>query len=148
MLGIDDAASAAMKLLDDGINKIWPNPEDRASADAITIKATADAAIGQLQASMSVMLAEAQSADKWTSRARPSFLYVMYTMILCALPMGIVSAFNPAAATHVADGLRAWLAAIPSDLWSVFGFGYAGYTMARTSEKAGGLLPALTGKKK
>ncbi len=31
----------------------------------------------------------------WTSRARPSFLYVIYVLLLWALPMGILAAFRP-----------------------------------------------------
>jgi hypothetical protein len=31
---------------------------------------------------MAAVLAEAESPDPWTSRARPSFLYVMYVLLL------------------------------------------------------------------
>jgi len=81
---------------------------------------------------ISVMLAEASSTDKWTSRARPSFLYVIYILILMALPMGVVSAINPELAISIAKGMQAWLAAIPESLWAVFGVGYTGYTIARS----------------
>ena len=80
---------------------------------------------------MSAILAEAKSADPWTSRARPSFLYVMYIMILAAIPLGILSVFNPGAAAQIATGMKAWLSAIPDNLWNVFGLGYLGYTGAR-----------------
>jgi hypothetical protein len=80
---------------------------------------------------LSAILAEAKSADPWTSRARPSFLYVIYIMILAAIPMGVLSAFKPAIAIQVAAGMQAWLSAIPDTLWSVFGVGYLGYTGAR-----------------
>lgn len=56
---------------------------------------------------LSAILAEAKSKDPWTSRARPSFLYVMYIMILAAIPMGILSVFNPVASTQIAAGLQA-----------------------------------------
>ncbi len=67
-------------------------------------------ALGKLQemengiqlATISVALAEAQSSDKWTSRARPSFLYVMYTMILFAIPFGFLYAFRPEFAAKMA----------------------------------------------
>jgi len=81
---------------------------------------------------LSAILAEAQSKDPWTSRARPTFLYVMYIMILSAIPMGILSVFKPLMATQIAEGMKAWLAAIPSELWTVFGVGYLGYTGARS----------------
>jgi Holin of 3TMs, for gene-transfer release len=147
MLGIDDAIGAGAKLIDDAIDKIWPNPEDKAKAEAISIRAAADAAVVTMQAQMSVMLAEEQSQDKWTSRARPSFLYVVYLMILTGIPMGVLWAFEPAYAERIAIGLQRWLQAIPSDLWSLFSTGYLGYVAARTVEKHGGVMPTLTGKK-
>ena len=88
-----------------------------------------------LQTRMSAILAEAKSADPWTSRARPGFLYVIYLMILAAIPMGILSAVNPVMALDVADGMKAWLTAIPDMLWGVFGAGYLGYAGARSFDK-------------
>jgi hypothetical protein len=145
--GIDDAVAGATKLIDDAINKIWPDPSQKATAEALTIKATSDAAIAQMAQQMSVMLAEANSADKWTSRARPSFLYVMYAMILWSLPMGIVYAINPVLAGHIADGMQASLAAIPESLWTLMTTGYLGYVGAREIGKAGGVVPLFKGKK-
>lgn len=83
-------------------------------------------------ARLQVMIAEASSQDKWTSRARPSFMYVMYTMILASLPMGVLSAYDPSLAKGIAEGMQAWLKAVPTDLWYVFGIGYTGYTVARS----------------
>ncbi len=88
-----------------------------------------------LEVSMSAILAEAKSADPWTSRARPSFLYVMYAMILAAIPMGIVSAIHPETAIAIADGMQAWLGSIPEGLWAVFGAGYLGYSASRSWDK-------------
>lgn len=136
--GIDDAVAGASKLIDDAINRIWPDPASKATAEAITIKATADAAIAQMAQSMSVMMAEAQSTDPWTSRARPSFLYVMYVLILFAIPMGFLAAFRPDLAVAVAKGMQAWLGAIPDGLWATFGTGYAGYAIARSWDKRAG----------
>jgi H+/Cl- antiporter ClcA len=137
--GIDDAISNVSSLLKDGIDKIWPNPTDEAAAKVAILKATADAAVSQLQAANQVMLAEASSQDKWTSRARPSFMYVIYVCILTGLPMGVLSAFNPETATNIAKGFQAWLSAIPQDMWSLFGVGYVGYTGSRTWEKVKGV---------
>lgn len=138
-VGIDDAVAGAIKLIDDAINKIWPDPQQRASAEATLIKAQAEAAILQMQQQMSVMLAEAQSNDPWTSRARPSFLYVMYLMILVCLPFGVLWAFNPVIGQRMADGMQQWLSAVPDALWQTFMVGYLGYTGARTWEKAKGV---------
>lgn len=137
--GIDDAVGAASKLFDDAINKIWPDPTAKAAADAQVIKATADAALAQLQTQMSVMLAEANSTDTWTSRARPSMMYVMYILILTAIPMGLLYAFDPKHADLIAKGLQAWLSAIPDSLWSLFQFSFLGYSASRTVEKVKGV---------
>jgi len=137
--GIDDAVANASKLIDDAINKIWPDPKDAAAAQATIIRANAEAALAALQQQMSVMLAEANSTDKWTSRARPSFLYVMYILMLGSIPMGIIYAIDPAHADKIAVGLQKWLAAIPDAMWTMFGFCFCGYTGARTVEKIKGV---------
>ncbi len=90
----------------------------------------------QLQTRMSAILAEAKSSDPWTSRARPSFLYVFYIMILISIPIGILSAFKPDMAVAIAEGMQSWLAAIPGELYAVFGAGYLGYTGAREYGKS------------
>ena len=142
-----DPVTAVSGLLDDAINKIWPNPEDKANASAISMKAAADAAISQLNAQLSVMKAEESSEDPWTSRARPSFLYVIYILILASLPMGVLFAFNPVVATAVVTGFHNWLSAIPSDLINLFGIGYLGYTGSRSVEKHLDLKAKINGVK-
>ena len=82
------------------------------------------------------IMAEAQSKDPWTSRARPSFLYVMYIMILSAIPFGILHIFAPAAASALTAGMKAWFDAIPTELYVLFGVGYTGYAGMRTIDKA------------
>lgn len=146
--GITQTISSVSSLFDDLINKIWPNPEDKAKAEAIAVAATAQSAIQQLQAAQSVMLAEAQSADKWTSRARPSFLYVMYVMILASIPFGIVTAVAPGVGANITTGLKLWLAAIPAPLWDLFQVVALGYMGARTLEKGVGLVTTSISAKK
>ena len=139
MVGIDDAVAGASKLIDDAINKIWPDPNDAAQAQATISRATSEAALASLQQQMSVMLAEANSTDKWTSRARPSMMYVMYVMILASIPMGVLFAFDPNHADLIAKGLQRWLAAIPDSLWQLFTFCFLGYTGSRSIEKIKGV---------
>jgi hypothetical protein len=136
--GIDDAIASATKLIDDAINRIWPDPAAKASGEALIIRANAEAALAQLRQQMSVMQDEARSTDPWTSRARPSFMYVMYILILAAIPMGIVSAVSPDTAHAIASGVQRWLAAIPADLWQMFGLCFVGYSASRTVEKVKG----------
>lgn len=137
--GIDDAISAVAGLGETIVKTIWPNPTEAANAQATVIQAQVDATVKQLQAAQAVMLAEAQSSDPWTSRARPSFMYVMYTCILAAIPMGVLFAISPEVANRVATGFGAWLNAIPESMWQLFGVGYLGYAGARTWEKTKGI---------
>lgn len=110
------------------LDKLFPDPAERVKAEL----AIREVDFKETELQLSAILAEAKSTDPWTSRARPSFLYVMYIMILIAIPMGILSVFKPDMAIQIANGMKAWLAAIPEALWAVFGVGYTGYTMARS----------------
>ena len=77
-----------------------------------------------------------QATDRWVGRARPTFLYVMYVLLLWAIPMGLVAAFSPETARNIAAGMNAYLAGIPEPLYALFGTGYLGYTVAREWGKA------------
>jgi hypothetical protein len=81
-------------------------------------------------------LPDAIATDAFTRRARPTFLYVMYVLLLAALPIGLLAAIRPAAASAIASGMRAYFAAIPEPLYALFGTGYLGYTAAREWGKA------------
>jgi hypothetical protein len=76
--------------------------------------------------------------DPFTRRARPTFLYVMYVLLLAAIPVGLLAAIRPAAAQAIATGMRAYFGAIPEPLYALFGTGYLGYTVAREWGKAKG----------
>ena len=124
------------------IDKIWPDKTaqeaERAKAQLALMQLQQDGEFRALQVSMSAIIAEASSADPWTSRARPTFLYVIYVMILMGIPMGVLSAFRPDLSTAIANGLNQWLAAIPSELYTLFGVGYLGYAGTRSFEKLKG----------
>ena len=77
--------------------------------------------------------------DRWVTRARPAFLYVMYVLLRGAIPVGLVAAICPACAAAIAHGMAAYLAAIPEPLYALFGTGYLGYTAARTVGKIKGV---------
>lgn len=120
------------------IDKIIPDPRARDAAKLELLKMQGSQEMETLRTQLSAIVAEAQSTDPWTSRARPSFLYVMYAMILWAIPMGLIAAVQPKMAANVAAGMTAYLAAIPESMWALFGTGYLGYTAARTWGKAKG----------
>jgi preprotein translocase subunit SecY len=116
-------------------DKIWPDPAERAKAEVLIRSAEVQAEVQRTASELSAIIAEAQSPDPWTSRARPTFLYVMYMMILAALPFAVLWAFYPQTAERMATGLQKWLTAIPEEMWWLFGAGYLGYTGGRTFEK-------------
>jgi hypothetical protein len=130
--------TAAVGVIGKVIDKVFPDPVQAALAKAELVKLQQDGELKELEIRMSAIIAEAQSKDPWTSRARPSFLYVMYALILAAIPMGVLHAYNPELAVSIAAGLKAWLEALPEELWWLFGAGYLGYTGARTIDKAKG----------
>lgn len=123
------------KLLD----KIIPDKEARAKAQLELIRLEGTQEMEMIEARLQAIVAEANSKDPWTSRARPSFLYVMYVLILTALPMGLLSAFNPDAAMDIANGMNAYLSGLPEPLYALFGTGYLGYTAARQWGKIKGV---------
>lgn len=121
------------------IDKIIPDKEARERAKIELVKLEGSQELQAIQARLSAIVAEAGSADPWTSRARPSFLYVMYALLLWALPMGLLAAFRPDTARDIAAGMNAYLNGLPEPLYALFGTGYLGYTAARQWGKMKGV---------
>ena len=120
------------------IDKIIPDKAERDRAKLELIRLQGSQELELIQARLAAIVAEANSPDPWTSRARPSFLYVMYALILWALPMGLLSAVSPATAAEIASGMTSYLGALPEPLYALFGTGYLGYTAARQWGKIAG----------
>ena len=121
------------------IDKVIPDNEARARAKLELLALEGTHELKQIEARLSAIVAEANSRDPWTSRARPSFLYVMYALVLFALPMGVISAFAPGIAHGISGGITADLGAQPEEHYALFGTGYLGYTAARQWGKAKGV---------
>ena len=121
------------------IDKIIPDKAARERAKLELLKLEGSQELENIQARLSAIVAEAGSNDPWTSRARPSFLYVMYAIILWALPMGLIAAFRPEAARDIAAGMNSYLNGLPEPLYALFGAGYLGYTAARQWGKLKGV---------
>ncbi len=121
------------------IDKVIPDKaqRDRAKLELLQMHGSQD--LAEINARLSAIVAEANSHDPWTSRARPSFLYVMYVLLLWALPMGLLAAFSPAKAAEIAAGMNAYLSGLPEPLYALFGTGYLGYTAARQWGKVKGV---------
>ena len=121
------------------IDKIIPDPRARDAAKLELLKLEASREIDAVRAQLSAILAEAQAADPWTSRARPAFLYVMYALLLWSIPMGLIAGIRPELAEAIARGITAYLNGLPESLYALFGTGYLGYTAARTWGKVKGV---------
>lgn len=132
LLGI---GKAAMGMVDTVADKFFVDAKDKEAFKLTALKLQQDGTFREQENQLSAIVAEAKSSDPWTSRARPAFLWVIYIMILFAIPMGILSAFKPLIATQVAAGMQAWLEAIPEALWALFGAGYLGYVGSRSYDK-------------
>ena len=121
------------------LDRIVPDKEARERAKLELIELEGSHELRAIEARLSAIVAEARSTDPWTSRARPSFLYVMYALILWALPMGVIAGFWPETARDIAGGMNAYLGGIPEELYALFGTGYLGYTAARQWGKIKGV---------
>ncbi len=121
------------------IDKIIPDPKARDAAKLELIKLEGTQEMEAVRTQLSAIVAEAQSPDPWTSRARPSFLYVMYALLLWAIPMGLIGAVQPDMARGIAAAMNAYLSGIPESLYALFGTGYLGYTAARQWGKIKGV---------
>ncbi len=120
------------------IDKVIPDPKARDAAKLELLRLQGSQELDLLKTQLSAIVAEADSSDPWTSRARPSFLYVMYAMILLSVPMGVIAAFRPATAIAIGEGMTAYLNGLPEPLYALFGTGYLGYTAARQWGKTRG----------
>lgn len=127
--------TALLPGLFDLVGKLFPDPAAKAEAQRKLLELQQNGEFRELEKAFEAITTEAKSADPWTSRARPSFLYVIYLMILASIPMGALYAFSPVLAGNMVVGVQTWLNAIPEALWALFGAGYLGYTTARSYDK-------------
>lgn len=122
---------AGSRLLD----RLIPDPVEREKAKLALLQAEGQQALQEMQITLSAILAEANSADPWTSRARPTFLYVVYCVILLCVIGAVIGIWWPQEVFQAAENLNRLLSAIPEPLWWLFGAGYLGYTGARSFDK-------------
>ncbi|MBC6439179.1 MAG: hypothetical protein GDA49_01925 [Rhodospirillales bacterium] len=66
------------------IDDLFTSDEERAAAKQRLLELQQKGGFAKAEQQLSVILAEAQSQDPWTSRARPTLFYLMYSVIaLC-----------------------------------------------------------------
>jgi Holin of 3TMs, for gene-transfer release len=132
---LDALIAPIAKLLD----KLIPDPQARDAAKLELLRLQGGQEMEGMKVQLSAIVSEAQSTDPWTSRARPSFLYVMYVLLLWSIPMGLIAAIEPTMASAISTGMTSYLKAIPEPLYALFGTGYLGYTAARQWGKVRGV---------
>lgn len=118
------------------LDKVIPDPAQKAQALLEAEKLRQDGSFRELELAIRAITTEAQSADPWTSRARPTFMYVFYglivSLVVIAPALGIAA---PDQMSQFFANVKAGFEAIPEALWWTFSAGYLGYTGARTFEK-------------
>lgn len=121
------------------IDRWFPDPEKKAAAERDLLQMQLSGELKATEVRLSAIIEEARSADPWTSRARPSFLYVFYTVIFSLTVLApIIGVFFPAQMETFFSNVGKGFAAIPEELWWTFTAGYLGYAGFRTHEKTKG----------
>lgn len=127
--------SALANLVPSVLDKIFPDKEKANEAKLKFLELEQKGEFRGDELRYEAITTEAKSDDPMTSRARPTFLYVMYIYILAGIPYAIFYSFYPDNAVLVAAGLKAWFDAIPGEMYALFGAGYLGYGAYRTYDK-------------
>jgi len=118
------------------IDRMFPDPEEKARAKQELTKLEQEGELEQMSVRLSAILAEAKSDDPWTSRARPSFMYVFYLVILSLVIVApLVGVAYPEQMTLFFDNVSKGFTAIPEELWATFTAGYLGYGAMRSYDK-------------
>lgn len=133
-----DPLTAAFEIGSKIIDKVFPNPEQRDAAKLELLKAQRTGELDEVKIQLSAIIADSQSADRWTSRARPSFLYVVYILLLWSIPMGLLAMFAPDKAVAFTAGFKGWMEALPEPVLQLFGVVMLGYVGGRSWEKVKG----------
>lgn len=114
----------------DIVNRFVQTPEEKAKAllelRALEVRET-DIIVSSAAAALK---AEAESPDPWVRRARPTFLYIMYTVLVWNFILLPVTQLFTSQPLHPIE--------LPTDLYYLFGAGFLGYVGARSWDKKGG----------
>lgn len=133
-----DPLTAALDIGGKIIDKIFPDPAQRDAAKLELLKAQQSGALDEVKLQLSAIISDSQSTDPWTSRARPSFLYVVYVLLLWSMPMGMIAMFYPDKAAAFTTGFHAWMTSLPDPVLQLFGVVMTGYVAGRSWEKVKG----------
>lgn len=122
------------------IDKLIPDPAANAAAQLELMRLDQNGQLQELQTRMSAILAEANSQDPWTSRARPSFMYLFYLiisfMVMAAPMLGI---WFPEKMDLFFLNVTKGFNSIPVELWYTFSAGFLGYSGSKSFEAIKGV---------
>ena len=130
--------ASIISLVGSALDKIFPNKSDAQKAKLKLLELEQQGELTALETQAAMITAEANSEDKWTSRARPSFLYVMYAVILLGVPLAILNIYFPDQVRLFESAFKDYLNSVPKILWECFTTGYLGYVGARSYDKTHG----------
>jgi hypothetical protein len=117
------------------LNKIIPDKTERDKYQLKLLELEQQGEFKDQEMQYQAIFTEAKSEDKWVARARPTFLYVIYFIVVLSVPIGALYAFYPLIIDNFINGFKLWLHAIPEPMWGLFGTGYLGYGAMRSYDK-------------
>lgn len=122
------------------IDRLITDPKANAEAQLKLMELDQTGRLTELQLQMSAILAEANSADPWTSRARPSFLYLFYAIIaFMTMVAPAIGIFYPDTMDLFFMNVGKGFTSIPQELWWAFSVGYLGYAGTKSFEAVKGV---------
>ena len=122
LLGIGEVADLGTKILE----KIIPDAAQAEKYKFALLQLQQSGELAEMANATKIITTDAASSDKWTARARPWFLYVMYILLLASIPMGVCHSINPVVSHNMELGMADWFKTIPNELWVFFGISLTG----------------------
>lgn len=120
------------------VGHFFPNSAEKQAKELELIEFLASQEGNAVMKQLELALEDSRSGDKFRSRARPLFLYVMYFLLCCSIPISLMGAIYPAFMGSFLDALGGFFRAIPGDLYALLGACFGFYSTGRTLEKIKG----------
>lgn len=118
------------------IDKLIPDKGEAERLKLETIKLNQAGEFKAEENRYNAIVTEASSTDPWTSRARPSFMYVFYAiLIFLTIGLPVIGLVSETAVPAIITNMKLGFSSIPEEMWWTFTAGYLGYTGARSYEK-------------
>lgn len=122
------------------IDKLVPDPQTNAEMQLKLMELDSTNGLQSLQLQMSAIVAEANSTDPWTSRARPSFMYLFYAIVVFMVIMApMIGVFYPEKMDLFFMNVNKGFMAIPEAMWWTFTAGFLGYSGSKSIEAIKGV---------